>query len=115
MKKIKINRNLAIISPITCLAACTTTEQVVFVTESSLSIANIEAMPAEITVGFDRVEGYFAPAYSNSALPPVVSSIKTDGVNLRQGSNNCMRRVKPQTWWSWMTTPMTKAQILTPS
>jgi hypothetical protein len=75
-----MNRNLAIISPITCLAACTTTEQVVFVTESSLSIANIEAMPAEITVGFDRVEGYFTPAYSNSALPPVVSSIKTDGV-----------------------------------
>lgn len=80
MIKIKASRKSAIVLILSCLtAACTTTDKVVFVTKSSLSIADVETTPAEITVGYDRVEGYFAPVYSNGALPPVVSSIKTDG------------------------------------
>lgn len=61
------------------LSACTTTNEVVFVTKSSLSIAEIETTPAEINVGYSRVEGYLAPTYENGALPPVVSSIRSDG------------------------------------
>ena len=79
MKKIKAIRKSAIVLILSFLAACTTTDKVVFVTKSSLSIADVETTPTEITVGYDRVEGYFAPVYSNGALPPVVSSIKTDG------------------------------------
>jgi len=77
--KMKMNRTFAIAVLITCTSACTTTDKVVFVTKSSLSIVDVESTSAQITVGYDRVEGYFAPAYSNGALPPVVSSIKTDG------------------------------------
>lgn len=61
------------------LIGCANNSEVVFVTKSSLSVADIESTPIEITLGYDRVEGYFAPAYANGALPPVVSSIRTDG------------------------------------
>jgi hypothetical protein len=61
------------------LGACTTTDEVVFVTKSSLSIVDIDSTPAEVSVGYQRVEGYFAPAYENGAIPPVVASIQTDG------------------------------------
>jgi hypothetical protein len=74
-----MNSKLVIVLLVSCIAACSTTDEVVFVTKSSLSIVDVETTPADVTVGYSRIEGYFAPAYSNGALPPVVSSIKTDG------------------------------------
>tara|TARA_Y100000052_G_scaffold5636_1_gene5251 strand:- start:11578 stop:12564 length:987 start_codon:yes stop_codon:yes gene_type:complete len=76
---LRINRSFVVILVIGILSACTTTNEVVFVTKSSLSIAEIETTPAEVSVGYSRVEGYLAPAYENGALPPVVSSIRSDG------------------------------------
>lgn len=73
---------LKLFLPLAALAftiACTTTDEVVFVTKSSLSIAEIETTPPEISLGYSRVEGYLAPAYENGALPPVLSSIRSDG------------------------------------
>jgi hypothetical protein len=61
------------------LFSCASNDEVVFITKSSLSIAEIETTPTEISVGYSRLEGYLAPAYENGALPPVVSSIRTDG------------------------------------
>ncbi|HDM8138071.1 TPA: hypothetical protein P0E12_002306 [Vibrio harveyi] len=78
MKKIMIKSTIILLMTL-IVAACTSTDEVVFVTKSSLSIVDIDSTPAEITLGYDRVEGYFAPGYSNGALPPVISSIRTDG------------------------------------
>lgn len=61
------------------ISACTTTDEVVFVTKSSLTIAEVDSTPAEVSVGYNRVEGYMAPTYKNGAIPPVIASIRTDG------------------------------------
>lgn len=74
-----MNRFTAGLVCILGLSACTTTDEVVFVTKSSLSIVDIDSTPSEVSLGYQQVEGYFAPAYENGAIPPVVASIQTDG------------------------------------
>ncbi len=76
---LRIIRKISSLIFLAILSACSTTNEVVFVTKSSLSIAEIETTPAEVNVGYSRIEGYLAPAYENGALPPVVSSMRTDG------------------------------------
>ena len=76
---LKISKFTVILVLLEGVVACTSTEEVVFITKTSLSIAEIETTPAEANVGYSRVEGYLAPAYENGSLPPVISSIRTDG------------------------------------
>lgn len=69
--------------PATLLAAllatgCASTDQVVFVTKTSLGI-DFDAKPPSASIAYDRVEGYTAPRYANGEIPPVVASIKSDG------------------------------------
>ena len=35
--------------------------------------------PPNISIAYDRVEGYFGPRYDNGAAPPVFASIRSDG------------------------------------
>jgi len=60
------------------LTGCTTTNEVLFVTKTSLGI-DFDAKPATASIGYDRIEGYIAPRYANGEIPPVVASIKSDG------------------------------------
>jgi hypothetical protein len=59
------------------LTGCTTTNEVLFVTKTSLGI-DFDAKPATASIGYDRTEGYIAPRYENGEIPPVVASIKSD-------------------------------------
>ena len=70
------------ISSISCLAllaACSTpTGQVVFVTKTSLGIDAEQTTPG-VSVAYDRFEGYMAPRYDHSNIPPVYATFNTDG------------------------------------
>lgn len=69
------------------LTGCTTTNEVLFVTKTSVGI-DFDAKPATASIGYDRTEGYIAPRYDNGEIPPVVASIKSDvaifSPNIRQ-------------------------------
>jgi len=57
---------------------CITSNEVAFVTKSSLGL-DFDTKPATVSIAYDRIEGYIGPRYDNGALPPVIASIKTDG------------------------------------
>ena len=59
------------------LAGCATTDDVLFVTKTSLGI-DFDSKPASASIAYDRTEGYIAPRYDNGEIPPVVASIKSD-------------------------------------
>jgi hypothetical protein len=59
------------------MAGCTTTNDVLFVTKTSLGL-DFDAKPASASIAYDRTEGYIAPRYDNGEIPPVVASIKSD-------------------------------------
>jgi len=69
------------------LTGCTTTNEVLFVTKTSVGI-DFDAKPSTASIGYDRTEGYIAPRYANGEIPPVVASIKSDvaifSPNIRQ-------------------------------
>ena len=76
----KINKiTLAILSTLVITTGCSTTENAVFVTKSSISIVDIDKTPASLTFAYDRTEGFFGPNYENGAVPSVVGFISTDG------------------------------------
>lgn len=60
------------------LAGCASTDHVLFVTKTSVGI-DFDLKPGTASIGYDRVEGYLAPRYSNGEIPPVVASVKSDG------------------------------------
>ena len=60
------------------LMSCITSDEVVFVTKSSLGL-DFDTKPATASIAYDRIEGYIGPRYDNGALPPVIASMKTDG------------------------------------
>ena len=60
------------------LAGCATSDQVLFVTKSSIGI-DVDSKPPGASIAYDRVEGYLGPRYDNGAVPPVIASIQTDG------------------------------------
>jgi len=59
------------------LPGCASTDHVLFVTKTSIGI-DFDSKPATASIGYDRVEGYVAPRYSNGEIPPVVASVKSD-------------------------------------
>ena len=50
----------------------------IFVTKSSLAIADIDSTPAEMTIAMHRVEGFIAPRNTNGNTPPVLAHITSN-------------------------------------
>lgn len=62
------------------LVACASPrDSAVFVTKTSMSIADIDSLPASISIGYDRVEGYAGPRFTEGSAYPVASLIETNG------------------------------------
>jgi len=61
----------------TLVAGCQT-PGAVFVTKSSLAIADFDGTPAEMTVAMHRVEGFIAPRNQNGNTPPVLAHIQSN-------------------------------------
>jgi len=50
----------------------------IFVTKSSLAVADIDSTPAEMTIAMHRVEGFIAPRNTNGNTPPVLAHITSN-------------------------------------
>lgn len=74
----KMNRFILIILS-SLLFGCATSEKAVFVTSTSLSIAEGELAPAGLSVGYKRVDGYIGPNNADGSAPPVIAVVQTDG------------------------------------
>lgn len=60
------------------LSGCIGTDSAVFVTKSSIGI-DVETKPPQVSLAYDRTEGFFGPRYEDGSIPPVIASIRTDG------------------------------------
>ena len=72
---------------VTCglLAACASpAESVYFITKTSTSVVDADSLPAGISFGYDRVEGYAGPRFSDGSLFPVASSIESKGSGINR-------------------------------
>lgn len=62
------------------LTACASpSDTVYFITKTSTSIVDADTVPAGISIGYDRVEGYAGPRYADGSVFPVASSIESKG------------------------------------
>jgi hypothetical protein len=61
------------------LAACSSVDEAVFVTKTSLSVVDIDSTPPDINFAYGRDEIFFGPNYSNGSSPPAVGSIRSNG------------------------------------
>lgn len=62
------------------LSACASPQDsVYFITKTSTSIVDADSLPAGISFGYDRVEGYAGPRYADGSVFPVASSIESKG------------------------------------
>ena len=61
------------------LSGCATTNEAVFVTKTSISVAEIDTTPSELSFGYQRIEGFYGPNYENGAVPPVVAFLSSNG------------------------------------
>ena len=61
----------------TCLLAqaCVGTDNVLFVTTTNIGI-DADTTPPNVSIAYDRYEGYFGPAYESGALPPVIARLE---------------------------------------
>jgi hypothetical protein len=55
------------------------TKYATFVTKTSLSVVDADTTPAGVSLGFDRVEGYFGPRLEDGCILPVVGYLETAG------------------------------------
>jgi hypothetical protein len=60
------------------LSACSSQQQAVFVTSTSLSLLEGDSKPPGISIGYKRVEGYIGPNNADGSAPPVLASIESD-------------------------------------
>lgn len=60
------------------LAAGCSTPGAVFVTKTSLALADVDSTPAEMTVAMHRVEGFIAPRNDNGNTPPVLAHLQSN-------------------------------------
>jgi hypothetical protein len=62
------------------LAGCASPSQsVYFFTKTSTAIVEADAMPASLSIGYDRMEGYAGPRFADGTVFPVASSIESNG------------------------------------
>jgi len=57
--------------------SCQNVEDVVFVTKTSLSVADFDTVPPGISIGYDRMEGFIGPVYEDGTIPPVAGSFRS--------------------------------------
>lgn len=69
--------SLAAFSMLLLAAGCADPDSVLFVTVTSIGI-DADMKPANITIGYDRYEGYIGPVYETGAIPPVVARIESN-------------------------------------
>jgi hypothetical protein len=66
---------------IVCLGlatGCAKPDTVLFVTKTSISVLDADTTPPEVSIAYNRTEGYIGPRYENGAVPPVYGSIESD-------------------------------------
>lgn len=69
---------LALLIPLGALAAGCSSPGAIFVTKSSLAIADLDSTPKEFTMAMHRVEGFIAPRNQNGNTPPVLAHITSN-------------------------------------
>jgi len=78
-----MNARHVLFVPLAALLAGCGTPGAIFVTKTSLAIADIDSTPAEMTFAMHRVEGFIAPRNLNGNTPPVLAHI-TSNRDLRE-------------------------------
>ena len=79
MKNSIFERALTALLVLLLLPACSTTDKAIFVTKTSLTILDVDTTPPDISIAYDRTEGFFGPAYENGAAAPVTAIIQSNG------------------------------------
>jgi hypothetical protein len=64
---------------LTLLSGCSTTDQAVFVTKTSLTVLDADTSPPALSIAYDRTEGFYGPAYENGAAAPVTAILQSNG------------------------------------
>jgi hypothetical protein len=67
---------------VAALGGCTNPDSVLFVTKTSISVLDADTKPPQISIGYDRTEGFIGPRFENGAVPPVYGSIESDAAIL---------------------------------
>ena len=70
---------LIMLSGFALLTGCAPSDTALFVTKTSISILDADTTPQNISIAYNRDEGYFGPRYDSGAVPPVLASIRSDG------------------------------------
>lgn len=58
------------------MAGCAS-ERVIFATKTSVGL-DVDRNPPTVAIAYDRFDGFIGPVYDNGAVPPVISSIRSD-------------------------------------
>jgi hypothetical protein len=69
---------LSLIISALMLSACSSQQNAVFVTSTSLSLLEGDSKPPGVSIGYKRVEGYIGPNNADGSAPPVLASIESD-------------------------------------
>jgi hypothetical protein len=78
-----LSSRLVLIAATGILASCTSLrENATFVTKTSLSIVDVDAAPASVSIAYDRLEGYAGPRFEDGSVYPVVGSMEISGSGL---------------------------------
>jgi hypothetical protein len=59
------------------LASCADPDSVLFVTTTAVGI-DADTKPANLSIGYDRYEGYIGPVYGTGAIAPVVARLESN-------------------------------------
>jgi hypothetical protein len=73
-----MNARPSLLIPLAALLAGCGSPGAIFVTKSSLAIADIDSTPAEMSIAMHRVEGFVAPRNRNGNTPPVLAHINSN-------------------------------------
>ena len=73
-----MNARSILLMTLAALAAGCGTPGAIFVTKSSLAIADFDSTPAEMSIAMHRVEGFIAPRNRNGDTPPVLAHIRSN-------------------------------------
>ncbi len=69
---------IAILFVASTITGCST--GALFVTKTSIAVADIDSTPASASIAYDRTEGYIAPRNKNGDVAPVLAHIQSDGL-----------------------------------
>ncbi|WP_281544349.1 hypothetical protein [Grimontia sp. SpTr1] len=73
-----MKKNILIFLVTLNLAACATSNSVMFYTKTSISILDADTAPVGVSIGYERDEGFIGPRYENGAVPPVIASVESN-------------------------------------